>query len=73
MPSHELLTLDDYRRRHAQYKSDADSKALHARMPMIAVWADHEIANDAYVAGAENPRPDSAGAWTARHAAAPQP
>lgn len=72
VPSHELLTLDDYRRRHAQYKSDADSKALHARMPMIAVWDDHEIANDAYVDGAENHSPDSEGAWTARKAAALQ-
>ncbi|HSM21354.1 MAG TPA: alkaline phosphatase D family protein, partial [Rubrivivax sp.] len=72
VPAHELLTLDDYRRRHAQYKSDADSKTLHARMPMIAVWDDHEVANDAYADGAENHSPDSEGTWAARKAAALQ-
>ena len=36
------------------------------------VWDDHEIANDAYVDGAENHSPDSEGAWTARKAAALQ-
>lgn len=71
-PAGELLSLADYRQRHAQYKSDADSKALHARMPMIAVWDDHEIANDAYKDGAENHSPATEGAWAARRAAALQ-
>jgi len=71
-PTNELLTLADYRLRHAQYKSDADSKTLHARMPMIAVWDDHEVANDAYKDGAENHSPATEGSWTARRAAALQ-
>ena len=71
-PANELLSLDDYRRRHAQYKSDPDSKTLHARMPMIAVWDDHEIANDAYTGGAENHDPATEGPWAARRAAALQ-
>ncbi len=71
-PAHELLTLDDYRARHAQYKSDADSKTLHARMPMIAVWDDHEVANDAFKDGAENHDAASEGSWAARRAAALQ-
>lgn len=72
VPAHELLTLRDYRLRHAQYKSDPDSKALHARMPMIAVWDDHEVANDGWRDGAENHDPVKEGTWAARRAAAPQ-
>lgn len=71
-PANELLTLADYRQRHAQYKSDADAKTLHALMPMIAVWDDHEVANDAYLDGAENHDPVEEGSWTARRAAALQ-
>jgi alkaline phosphatase D len=71
-PANELLSLADYRRRHAQYKSDADAKTLHARMPMIAVWDDHEIANDAWKDGAENHSPATEGSWAARRAAALQ-
>jgi len=69
VPSNELLTLADYRTRHAQYKSDPDSKNLHALKPMIAVWDDHETANDAYKDGAENHTPLSEGSWAERRAA----
>jgi alkaline phosphatase D len=71
-PSNEILTLSDYRKRHAQYKSDADLKVFHARMPMIAVWDDHEIANDAYQSGAENHTEATEGRFEARKAAALQ-
>jgi alkaline phosphatase D len=71
-PSNELVTLADYRTRHAQYKSDPDSKNLQALKPMIAIWDDHETANDAYKDGAENHTPATEGAWTARKAAALQ-
>ncbi len=71
-PTHELLTLSDYRARHAQYKSDPDSKNLHARLPMIAVWDDHEFADDAYTSGAAGHDPATEGAWAARMAAAVQ-
>lgn len=71
-PANELLTLSDYRQRHAQYRSDPDAKDLHARMPMIAVWDDHEIANDAYRDGAENHDPAKEGSFAARRAAALQ-
>jgi alkaline phosphatase D len=71
-PSNEILTLSDYRKRHAQYKSDADLKVFHARMPMIAVWDDHEIANDAYKSGAENHTEATEGSFEARKAAALQ-
>ncbi|MXZ13159.1 MAG: alkaline phosphatase [Candidatus Dadabacteria bacterium] len=50
----EILTLDDYRRRYALYRTDPQLQALHAAHPFITVWDDHEIANDAYVGGAQN-------------------
>ncbi|WP_434362237.1 alkaline phosphatase D family protein [Parasalinivibrio latis] len=65
----ECITLDDYRKRYAQYRTDPDLKALHASMPMIAVWDDHEIANDAWREGAENHQPDE-GEFSERRAAA---
>lgn len=72
VPSTELLSLDDYRLRHAQYKSDADLKQFHASKPMIAVWDDHEIANDTYKDGAENHSTATEGSFAARKAAAIQ-
>ncbi len=71
-PEWELLSLDDYRRRYAQYRSDADLQAVHAALPMIAVWDDHEIANDAYLSGASNHDLPEEGSWDARRSAAIQ-
>jgi len=68
-PEHETVSLDDYRKRYAQYRSDPDCQALHAAMPMIAVWDDHEIANDTWKDGAENHNPED-GDFAARKAAA---
>ena len=53
-PKHEIISLNDYRKRHAQYKSDLDLQALHKSKPMIAVWDDHEFTNDSWKYGAEN-------------------
>jgi alkaline phosphatase D len=39
-------TLADYRRRHAQYKSDPDLRAAHAAAPWVVVWDDHELENN---------------------------
>lgn len=72
VPETETLALADYRRRHAQYKSDADLQALHAAMPLIAVWDDHEIANDTWRNGAENHTEATEGSFAARKAAALQ-
>jgi alkaline phosphatase D len=41
-----VLTLDDYRSRYAQYKSDADLQAMHATCPWLVTWDDHEVQND---------------------------
>ncbi len=58
VPAHEMVSLADYRQRHAQYKQDADLQALHAKYPWIITWDDHEVANDAYQDGAENHNAD---------------
>ncbi|WP_217237256.1 alkaline phosphatase [Streptomyces sp. AC555_RSS877] len=71
-PTHEILTLADYRTRHGRYKTDADLQALHAVAPVIAIWDDHEFANDAWSGGAENHTEGAEGAWSARQAAAKQ-
>jgi alkaline phosphatase D len=71
-PPHEILSLADYRRRHAQVKSDPQLQAAHARAAFICVWDDHETANDAWIGGAENHQSDSEGDWAARKAVAMQ-
>jgi alkaline phosphatase D len=71
-PPHEIVTLADYRRRHAQVKTDPDLQAAHARAAFICVWDDHEVANDSWVGGAENHDPATEGDWKARKTAAMQ-
>ena len=42
----ESFTLEQYRARYAQYKSDADLQGAHLVAPWIVTWDDHEVAND---------------------------
>lgn len=42
----EIRTVDDYRRRYAQYKQEAELQAAHARCPWTVVWDDHEVDNN---------------------------
>ncbi|MDP3370306.1 MAG: alkaline phosphatase D family protein, partial [Brevundimonas sp.] len=42
----ETYSLDDYRRRYAQYKMDADLQASHAAAAWFVTWDDHEIDNN---------------------------
>ena len=70
-PETEVITLEDFRRRHAQYKADADSMAMHARHPLIAIWDDHEVGNDSWRGGSENHQPEE-GRWEDRRDAAVQ-
>ncbi len=65
-PGNDMVSLSDYRTRHALYKSDPNLQALHARMPWITVWDDHEFTNDAWVGGAENHNPATQGDWITR-------
>jgi alkaline phosphatase D len=41
-----LLTIEDYRNRYAQYKSDAHLQAAHAQFPWCVTWDDHEVENN---------------------------
>lgn len=70
VPAHDLVSLADYRQRYAQYRSDVDLQALHARMPWITLWDDHEFADNAYTDGALNHQPATQGDWQARKQAA---
>jgi alkaline phosphatase D len=71
LPARELVTLDDYRTRYAQYRTDPDLQAAHAAHPWICVWDDHESANNSWRDGAENHNPDKGeGDWSLRRAAA---
>ena len=71
-PLTEIIHLADYRLRYASYRADPDLQALHAKLPMIAQWDDHESANDSWEGGAENHDPATEGDWNARRAAAIQ-
>ncbi|MEO8183226.1 MAG: alkaline phosphatase D family protein [Deltaproteobacteria bacterium] len=57
-PAREIVSLDDYRRRHAQYKTDLDLQEVHRQHPFIAMWDDHEVANNSYQTGAQNHQAD---------------
>ena len=71
-PAGALVTLEDYRTRHAQYRSDPDLQALHARHPVAAVWDDHELVGGTWRGGAAGHRPERHGPWGKRKAAAVQ-
>lgn len=42
----EIYSLDDYRRRYALYKADADLQAAHASAPFFVAFDDHEVDNN---------------------------
>ena len=64
-PPHEITTLADYRTRHAQYKAEPGSRAMHGRHPLIATWDDHETTNNPWMGGAQNHQ-DGEGDWLTR-------
>ncbi|RCS57606.1 alkaline phosphatase [Parvibium lacunae] len=67
-PPHEAITLNQYRERHALYKLDPDLQAMHAAVPWVLIWDDHEVANDY----ANDQAQDLAADFLARRAAAYQ-
>jgi len=69
-PNREIITLDDYRQRHGQYHTDVNLQALRAAAPLIAIWDDHETANDSWMGGAENHQSATEGDWLVRRDAA---
>lgn len=66
VPAREMVSLSDYRQRHAQYKTDPDLQALHARHPWIVTLDDHEVTNDSHRSGAENHQPLTEGDYAER-------
>ena len=42
----EAITLEDYRHRYTQYRTDPDLQAAHAACPWLVTWDDHEVDND---------------------------
>ena len=69
-PAGRCRSLAEYRARHAQYRTDPDLQLLHQRVPVVAVWDDHELASNAWRDGASGHDPDEDGPWEARRAAA---
>ena len=69
-PPHPTVTLEDYRARYAQTRADPDVRALHQRHPMVAVWDDHDLADNAWHGGAKGHDPKTQGPWEDRVAAA---
>jgi alkaline phosphatase D len=66
-PNIEILGLNDYRTRYAQYRTDPHLQLAHQLHPWIVVWDDHEMANDAWRDGAENHNPElGEGDWQTR-------
>jgi alkaline phosphatase D len=70
VPNKETVALQDYRERHALYKTDPDLQEAHRQHPFITIWDDHETANNAWIGGAENHQVASEGDWLMRKAAA---
>ncbi len=71
-PANEIVSLSDYRIRHAQYRTDPGLQAMTAAHPFISCWDDHESANNPWLLGAENHQPDKEGDWQSRRAASIQ-
>lgn len=69
-PEKETVSLSDYRMRHAQYRTDPDLAEMTRQHPLIAVWDDHESANNSWIDGAEEHDPATEGDWDTRKSAA---
>jgi predicted extracellular nuclease/phosphodiesterase/alkaline phosphatase D-like protein len=69
-PDREILSLEDYRQRYAQYHTDGNLQALRSLAPLIPIWDDHETANDSWKSGAENHQSATEGDWLVRRDAA---
>lgn len=64
-PKNEIISLEDYRRRYACYRTDIDLQECHRQHPFIAVWDDHEIADNSWKSGARF-HTDSKGSYIER-------
>jgi alkaline phosphatase D len=64
-PDHEMVLLEDYRRRYASYRTDPDLRRMHQLLPMVHTWDDHESTNNSHRDGAQNHQPGE-GSWEDR-------
>lgn len=71
-PDYEIVSLADYRTRHSLYKLDHDLMRMEQQHPLICVWDDHEIANDAWQNGAQNHDDATEGSYNTRKAVGEQ-
>lgn len=69
-PATEIVSLSDYHRRYASYRTDPDLQELHRVAPFVCIWDDHELANDAWLDGAQNHQPATEGSWVVRRSMA---
>lgn len=69
-PDRTVVSLDDYRTRFAHTRADPDLLALHLRHPVVFVWDDHDVADNAWRHGAKEHDPGAHGPWEDRLAAA---
>ena len=65
----EPVTLDDYRDRHAEHRSDRHLQAAHQAFPWVVTWDDHEVKDNYAGAGCRGVDP---AAFARRRAAAYQ-
>lgn len=68
----EIKTLDEYRNRHAQYKTDPALQAMHAAAPWVVTWDDHEFDNNYAADHPEEKGPADHAEFLIRRAAAYQ-
>ncbi|GAB1689412.1 alkaline phosphatase D family protein [Krasilnikovia sp. M28-CT-15] len=66
----EPYTLDEYRNRHARYRTDPGLQAVHAAFPWIVTFDDHEVDNNFADGIPQDPDQQSPDAFRARRAAA---
>lgn len=65
-PPHEMTSLEDYRRRHAQYKTDPDLAELHRQYTFVNIWDDHETTDNSRKCTANNHTEGAEGNWYER-------
>lgn len=72
VPDHDCVTVEDYRARHLQARQDPDLRLLHERHPMVVVWDDHDIADNASREWGQDHDEAEQGPWSDRLDAALQ-
>ena len=70
---HDPRDLADYRLLYDQYRRDPDLQQLHAAAPLVAVWDDHEVAQNDAGTTVEPRRASAYQAWWEQQAAPLEP